>query len=90
MLVQLEDRMAASDIELARFTCEGLADRLEPSQKLEETKIISRDEIESLRTEVATANAQVARAAKRGFGPLSMAARSGITAVFEGLCHHLN
>lgn len=62
LLVQLDDRMAASDLELARITRKGLADRLERAQKLEATKIISRDEIESLRTEVATATAQVARA----------------------------
>lgn len=62
LLVQLDDRMAASDLELARISRKGLADRLDRAQKLEETNIISRDEIESLRTEVATANAQVARA----------------------------
>lgn len=62
VLVQLNDRIAASDLELARITRQGLAEKLERAETLEKTKIISRDEIETLRTEYATSQAQVARA----------------------------
>lgn len=62
VLVQLDDRVAQSDLDLARIARQGLADKLQRAETLEKTKIISRDEIESLRTDYATAQAQVARA----------------------------
>jgi RND family efflux transporter MFP subunit len=62
LLVQLDDRIAASDVELARIAMTALGAKLERAQKLEETRIISRDEIEALRADYATTKAQLARA----------------------------
>lgn len=62
LLVQLDDRIAASDVELASIAMTALGAKLERAQKLEETRIISRDEIEALRADYATTKAQLARA----------------------------
>lgn len=62
VLVQLDDRIAASEFDLARITMTGLGQKLDRAKQLEASRIISRDEIEQLRTDYATAQAQVARA----------------------------
>ncbi len=62
LLVQLDDRIAKSDLHLATIAMQALAEKLTRGEKLEATRMISRDEIENMRADYDTARAQVARA----------------------------
>lgn len=63
VLVQLDDSLARADLELAQINRDALGAKLDRSAALVDSKIISRDEIEKMRTDFAIAKAQADRAA---------------------------
>ena len=62
VLVQLVDNVARSEFKVASITAQGLAARIERSEALQSSNLISVDEMENMRTELALAEAQIERA----------------------------
>ncbi len=62
LLVQLNDGVAQTDLRVASITAEGLRDRVTRSEALEANNLISVDEIDALRIELALAEAEISRA----------------------------
>ncbi|UWQ96453.1 efflux RND transporter periplasmic adaptor subunit [Rhodobacteraceae bacterium M385] len=61
-LVHFDTRLAEADLQVAQITIDGLQERLGRSEGLLNRNLISRDEIEALRTDLALASAEQARA----------------------------
>mmetsp|Transcript_6700 Transcript_6700/g.11727 ORF Transcript_6700/g.11727 Transcript_6700/m.11727 type:complete len:241 (+) Transcript_6700:83-805(+) len=61
-LVRFDTRLADADLQVAQITINGLQERLGRSEGLLSRNLISRDEIEALRTDLALAMAEQARA----------------------------
>ena len=61
-LVRFDTRLAEADLRVARITINGLDERLSRSEGLLNRNLISRDEIGALRTDLALAEAEEARA----------------------------
>ncbi len=77
LLVQLDDGLAQSDLAIAETTKAALASRLDRVRALAEQNVMSRDDIDALRTDLAIATLQAARAALQ-------VARARVTAPFAG------
>jgi membrane fusion protein (multidrug efflux system) len=61
-LVQLDTALPEADLATARIRMEGLEERIGRSERLLGSNLVSRDEISALRTELALARADAARA----------------------------
>jgi len=62
VLVQLDDTFLQNEKTVAQISFDSLTNRLERSSRLTSGNLISRDEIEQIRTELAVATAELERA----------------------------
>ncbi len=64
VLIQLNDALARVDLRLAEITVAALRPRAERAARLAENRLIPSDELDQLRTDLAIAEAELARAAE--------------------------